>query len=67
VHIIPFSAVTSVTNTSRGIGNASVAVNIAYKEDVDRSSQVLKDIAAEATLIGAACRNPSNNAHVDDR
>jgi len=47
VHIIPFSAVTSVTNTSRGIGNASVAVNIAYKEDVDRSSQVLKDIAAE--------------------
>jgi len=47
VHIIPFSAVTSVTNTSRGIGNASVAVNIAYKEDVDRSSKVLKDIAAE--------------------
>lgn len=47
VHIIPFSAVTSVTNTSRGIGNASVTVNIAYKEDVDRASQVLKDIAAE--------------------
>jgi len=47
VHIIPFSAVTSVTNTSRGIGNASVTANIAYKEDVDRASQVLKDIAAE--------------------
>lgn len=47
VHIIPFSAVTSVTNTSRGIGNASVTVNIAYQEDVDRASQVLKDIAAE--------------------
>jgi small-conductance mechanosensitive channel len=45
LHIIPFSAVTSVTNPSRGIGNASVAVNIAYKEH--RSSQVLKDIAAE--------------------
>jgi small-conductance mechanosensitive channel len=45
VHIIPFSAVTSVTNPSRGIGNASVALNIAYKEH--RSSQVLKDIAAE--------------------
>jgi small-conductance mechanosensitive channel len=47
VHIIPFSAVTSVTNTSRGIGNAAVTVNIAYKEDVDRASQVLKDIGAE--------------------
>jgi len=47
VHIIPFSAVTSVTNTSRGIGNAAVTVNIAYKEDVDRASQVLKEIAAE--------------------
>jgi small-conductance mechanosensitive channel len=47
VHIIPFSAVTSVTNTSRGIGNASVTANIAYQEDVDRASQVLKDIAAE--------------------
>jgi len=45
LHIIPFSAVTSVTNPSRGIGNASVAVNIAYKQH--RSSQVLKDIAAE--------------------
>ena len=47
VHIIPFSAVTSVTNTNRGIGNASVSVNVAYKEDTDRVSEVLKDIAAE--------------------
>jgi small-conductance mechanosensitive channel len=47
VHIVPFSAVTSVTNTSRGIGNASITVSIAYKEDVDRASRVLKDIAAE--------------------
>jgi small-conductance mechanosensitive channel len=47
VHIIPFSAVTSVTNTNRGIGNASISVNVAYKEDTDRVGQVLKDIAAE--------------------
>jgi moderate conductance mechanosensitive channel len=47
VHIVPFSAVTSVTNTSRGIGNAAVAVNIASKEDVDRACDVLKEIAAE--------------------
>jgi small-conductance mechanosensitive channel len=47
VHIIPFSAVTSVTNTNRGIGNASVSVNVAYKEDTDRVGEVLKTIGAE--------------------
>jgi small-conductance mechanosensitive channel len=47
VHIIPFSSVTSVTNTNRGIGNAAVAVNLAFDEDVDRASEVLKEIAAE--------------------
>jgi moderate conductance mechanosensitive channel len=47
VHIIPFSAVTSVTNTNRGIGNASISVNVAYKEDTDRVGEVLKGIAAE--------------------
>jgi small-conductance mechanosensitive channel len=47
VHIIPFSAVTSVTNTNRGIGNASISVNVAYKEDTDRVGEVLKNIAAE--------------------
>ena len=47
VHIIPFSAVTSVTNTNRGIGNASINVNVAYMEDTDRVGEVLKDIAAE--------------------
>jgi len=38
---------TSVTNTNRGIGNASVSVNLAYNEDTDRASEVLKQIAAE--------------------
>jgi small-conductance mechanosensitive channel len=47
IHIIPFSTVTSVTNTNRGIGNASVSVNVAYREDTDRVGEVLKDIAAE--------------------
>ena len=47
VHIIPFSAVTSVTNTNRGIGNASISVNVAYHEDTDRVGDVLKEIAAE--------------------
>jgi len=47
VHIIPFSSVTSVTNTNRGIGNAAISVNVAYKEDTDRVGAVLKEIAAE--------------------
>jgi moderate conductance mechanosensitive channel len=47
IHIIPFSSVTSVTNTNRGIGNAAVSVNVAYKEDTDRVGAVLKDIVSE--------------------
>ena len=47
VHIIPFSSVTSVTNTNRGIGNAAVSVNLAYGEDIDKAGEVLKQIAAE--------------------
>ncbi|WP_245475837.1 mechanosensitive ion channel domain-containing protein [Bradyrhizobium sp. Leo170] len=47
VHIIPFSSVTSVTNTNRGIGNAAVSVNVDYNEDPDRVGAVLKEIGAE--------------------
>jgi small-conductance mechanosensitive channel len=47
VHIIPFSSVTSVTNTNRGIGNAAISVNVAYHEDTDRVGLILKEIAAE--------------------
>lgn len=46
VHIVPFSAVTSVTNASRGAGNASVNVSVAYKEDTDRVGRILKEIVA---------------------
>jgi small-conductance mechanosensitive channel len=47
VHIIPFSAVTSITNTNRGLGNAAVSVTVAYAEDGDRVTEVLEGIAAE--------------------
>jgi moderate conductance mechanosensitive channel len=46
VHIIPFSAVTSVTNTNRGLGNAAVSVIVSYQENTDRVGDVLKEIAA---------------------
>jgi small-conductance mechanosensitive channel len=47
VHIVPFSAVTTLTNSSRGAGNAAVSVNVSYKEDTDRAGEILKDIVAE--------------------
>jgi small-conductance mechanosensitive channel len=47
VHIVPFSAVTSVTNASRGMGNAAVSVNVSYREDTDRVGAILQEIVAE--------------------
>jgi small-conductance mechanosensitive channel len=47
VHIVPFSAVTTLTNSSRGAGNAAVSVNVDYKEDTDRASEILKEIVSD--------------------
>jgi small-conductance mechanosensitive channel len=47
VHIIPFSAVTTVTNMTRDFGFAVLDVNVTYGEDTDRVCDVLRDIAAE--------------------
>ena len=47
VHIIPFSAVTTITNSSRGAGNASVSVSVGYEEDTDRVGNILKEIAID--------------------
>lgn len=46
VHIIPFSAVTSVTNVNRGQGNAPVTIVVPFEEDTDHISDVLKEIVA---------------------
>jgi small-conductance mechanosensitive channel len=47
VHIIPFSSVTTITNTNRGIGNAAISVTVAYQEDVDRVMTVLSEIGGQ--------------------
>ncbi len=47
VHVIPFSSVTTVTNTNRGIGNAAVSVVVSSDEDTDAVGAALKQIAAE--------------------
>jgi small-conductance mechanosensitive channel len=44
VHVIPFSAVTTVTNMTRDFGHAVIEVGVAYKEDYDRVIGVMRDI-----------------------
>jgi small-conductance mechanosensitive channel len=46
VHIIPFSAVTTVTNMTRDFGFAVLDVSVGYGEDTDRVAEVLREIAA---------------------
>jgi small-conductance mechanosensitive channel len=46
VNIIPFSAVTTVNNINRGLGNASVSVTVDYEEDTDHAAAVLAEIVA---------------------
>jgi small-conductance mechanosensitive channel len=47
VHLIPFSSVSTVTNSNRGLGNAPVAVTVDYEEDSDRVGAVLTRVVAE--------------------
>jgi len=43
---VPFSSVSTVNNTNRGIGNAAVRVNIVFGQDVDLAIETLKEIGA---------------------
>jgi moderate conductance mechanosensitive channel len=45
MHTIPFSSVTAIVNTNRGIGNAAVTVNLAPGADTDRAARILAEIA----------------------
>ncbi|WXK34649.1 mechanosensitive ion channel (plasmid) [Mycetohabitans rhizoxinica] len=47
LYTVPFSSVTTVNNTNRGIGNAAVKVVIAAGADVQYAIQTLVDIGAE--------------------
>lgn len=46
MHIVPFSAVTTVTNMSRDFGYAVVDVSISLNEDTERVGDILRDVAA---------------------
>lgn len=45
LHIVPFSAVTTVTNMTRDFAFAVLDVSVAYGEDTDRVTEVLKEVA----------------------
>jgi small-conductance mechanosensitive channel len=47
LYTIPFSSVTTVNNTNRGIGNAAMAVNIADGNDIDRAMEELAKLGKE--------------------
>jgi small conductance mechanosensitive channel len=45
INIIPFSAVTTVTNMTRDFGYAQISIEVAYDEDLTHVTEVLTDIA----------------------
>ncbi|MGI4816161.1 MAG: mechanosensitive ion channel family protein [Janthinobacterium lividum] len=47
LYIVPFSSVSTVNNTNRGIGNASVRVNVPYDADIEKVEDTLKEIVAQ--------------------
>lgn len=47
IHIVPFSAVTTVTNSTRDFAFAMVDILVAYGTDTDRAGEVLKQIVSE--------------------
>ena len=47
LHIIPFSAVTTVTNMTRDFAFAVIDITIPYTEDVERVLQALREVGVE--------------------
>jgi small-conductance mechanosensitive channel len=46
LYIVPFSSVTTVNNSNRGLGNAAMRVSVVYETDVTRAIDELKAIGA---------------------
>ncbi|PTR16185.1 small-conductance mechanosensitive channel [Nitrosospira sp. Nsp2] len=47
LHVVPFSSVSTVTNTNRGLGNASVRVSVKADSDVDRVFAAIRGVGEE--------------------
>jgi small-conductance mechanosensitive channel len=52
IHIIPFSAVTTVTNNTRDFAFAVLDLSLAYGQDLDRVTDTLKGIVTEMRAEG---------------
>ncbi|WP_256669914.1 mechanosensitive ion channel family protein [Pseudomonas sp. OIL-1] len=46
LHIVPFSSVSTVNNTTRGLGNAAVRISVRYDTDINQAIAELKAIGA---------------------
>jgi small-conductance mechanosensitive channel len=47
LHIVPFSSVGSVTNSTRGIGNADVRATVEFGVDTDAVAEIMAAVVAE--------------------
>jgi small-conductance mechanosensitive channel len=47
LHVVPFSSVSTVTNTNRGLGNASVRVSVKADSDVDEVFAAIRAVGEE--------------------
>jgi len=45
VHFVPSGSITTVVNMSRGFAQSVVDIGVAYREDVDRVMQVMREVA----------------------
>ncbi len=68
VHYVPNSLITTVTNMSRGHAQAVIDVGVAYREDVDRVLDVMREVGAEMrgdAVFGAKILDDLEIAGVD--
>jgi small-conductance mechanosensitive channel len=47
LHVVPFSSVSTVTNTNRGLGNAAVRVSVKADSDVDEVFAAIRGVGEE--------------------
>jgi small-conductance mechanosensitive channel len=47
LHVVPFSSVSTVTNTNRGFGNASIRLSVRADSDVDKVFEAIREVSEE--------------------
>ncbi len=57
VHTVPFSEVTTITNHTKEFSFAELNIGVAYREDTDEVTEVIKQVGAELELDPAHAAN----------